>query len=81
MRPQSVQLMTSPKPELGAPSWGYGVSLEPAEGVAGHGGTGAGASNSLDLFLHSGHMAVVLSNYSYARTLPREHIWRLIPDP
>jgi CubicO group peptidase (beta-lactamase class C family) len=79
--PQYVRLLASPKPELKSPSYGYGVSLEPAEGIAGHGGTGAGASTSLDMFLHSGHTAVVLSNYSYARTLPREHVWRLIPDP
>lgn len=79
--PQHLRLLTSPKPELGSPSYGYGVSLEPVEGITGHGGTGAGASNSLDMFLHSGHTAVVLSNYSYARTLPREYIWGLISDP
>ena len=79
--PEYVRLLTSPKPELGSPSYGYGISLEPAEGIIGHGGIWAGASNGLDMFLHSGHTAVVLSNYSYARTLPREHIWGLIPDP
>lgn len=79
LRPETVALLLSPKPELGAPSWGYGFDVHEERGAVGHGGTGAGASASLDMFLASGHTAVILSNYSYARTPVRDAIWKVLP--
>jgi CubicO group peptidase (beta-lactamase class C family) len=79
MRPETVAILFAPKPEAG--SWGYGFDiLDEVRGLTGHGGTGRGASNSLDMFTRTGYTAVILSNYSYARSPLREVIWELFLD-
>lgn len=78
LRPETVELLFSPKPEAG--NWGYGFEIADEErGLAVHGGTSAGQSNSLDLFTRSGYTAVILSNYSYARSPLRDVIWTMLP--
>ena len=79
---QYVDLFLSPKPELGAPNWGYGFEMiqDPRAGrVAGHGGTGGPVSACLDIFLDSGYTAVILSSYSGGRYGPRAKIRSLVP--
>jgi CubicO group peptidase (beta-lactamase class C family) len=78
LRPETVEILFSPKPEAG--NWGYGFDrLDEKRGLVGHGGTWRGQSNSLDLFTGSGYTAVILSNYSYARSPLREAIWTILP--
>jgi len=64
LRPENVQLLTTAKPKLGAPQYGYGFDINEMLGIAGHGGGADGISNNIDLFLSTGWTAVVLSNYT-----------------
>ena len=63
---EMVDTLTTPKPEIGSPGYGYGFGIggEPANRVVGHSGGFAGVSSNLDIYLDSGFIAVVLSNYS-----------------
>jgi hypothetical protein len=79
---QYVDLFLAPKPELGAPSWGYGFAVEQDARlgrIVGHGGTGGPVSACLDVFLDTGYTAVILSSYSGGRFAPRAKIRSLLP--
>ena len=59
---ETFKLLTSPKPELNSPNYGYGFQ---AGGPAvGHSGGFIGINSNLDMYLGSGWTAVVMSNYS-----------------
>ncbi len=60
----TFKLLTSPKPELNSPGYGYGFGVVPERNVAGHSGGFPGISSNLDMFLGSGWTAIVMSNYS-----------------
>jgi CubicO group peptidase (beta-lactamase class C family) len=78
LRRETAELVLSPKPEAG--NWSYGFDiLDEQRGLVGHGGSWVGMSNSLDIFTRSGHTAVILSNYTYARSPLREAIWAILP--
>jgi D-alanyl-D-alanine carboxypeptidase len=78
LRRETVELLFSPKPEAG--NWGYGFDiLDEKRGLVGHGGSYVGMSNSLDMFTRSGYTAVILSNYTFARSPLREAIWAIVP--
>jgi CubicO group peptidase (beta-lactamase class C family) len=64
LKPDTVAVLLSAKPELGATEYGYGFDLSEARGTAGHGGGSQGISNNFEMFLDSGWTAVVLSNYT-----------------
>jgi CubicO group peptidase (beta-lactamase class C family) len=57
-----VRLLTTPKPEISSPRYGYGFSTPP-DGPVGHSGGFDGISSNLDIYLGSGYVAVVMSNY------------------
>ena len=59
--PATLELMKTPKVELGASSCGFGVMRERVPGVWGHGGDLPGADAALE-FYSDGHVAVVLAN-------------------
>ena len=73
----SVRLLTTPKPELGAPEWGYGFELQAGGKIVGHGGGFNGISAQLDIYLGEEYTLAVLANYGggttpivdYARSL------------
>ncbi|MFN2564243.1 MAG: serine hydrolase [Gemmatimonadaceae bacterium] len=78
LRPETVELLFSPKPEAG--NWGYGFDILDAErGLVGHGGSYTGMSNSLDMFTRRDYTSVILSNYAYARSPLREAVWAILP--
>ena len=58
--------MTTPKPAVHSPRYGYGFGVDPETGVVGHSGGFVGISSNLDIFKGSGYVAVVMSNYSNA---------------
>jgi len=73
-----VDLLLSPKPKAG--DWGCGFDiLNEERGLVGHGGSWVGMSDSLDMFTRSGQTAVILSNYTNARSPLREAIWAIVP--
>lgn len=59
-----VKQLTTPKPELNSPGYGFGFIIE--DGIAGHGGGFEGINSNLDMFLENGYTAVVMSNYGGA---------------
>lgn len=61
--PATFELMTTPKPDLNSPRYGYGFGVDPETGIVGHGGGFPGISSNLDIFKGTGYVAVVLSNY------------------
>jgi CubicO group peptidase (beta-lactamase class C family) len=58
-----VKLLTSPKPELKSPDYGYGFGMATEPNTVGHSGGFAGISSELIIFTDSDYTAVVLSNY------------------
>ena len=62
VKAETLKLLTSPKPELNSPNYGYGFA---AGGPAvGHSGGFLGINSNLDMYLGSGWTAIVMSNYS-----------------
>ncbi len=62
VKAETLKLLTSPKPELNSPDYGYGFA---AGGPAvGHSGGFIGINSNLDMYLGSGWTAIVMSNYS-----------------
>jgi CubicO group peptidase (beta-lactamase class C family) len=61
--PAGVKLLTTPKPELGAPDWGYGFEIQAGGKIVGHGGGFNGISAQLDIYLEEEYTLAVLSNY------------------
>jgi CubicO group peptidase (beta-lactamase class C family) len=61
---ETFRTLTSAKPELNSPNYGYGFQVDGKNGTAGHGGGFPGISANLEMHLSSGWTAIVLSNYS-----------------
>jgi CubicO group peptidase (beta-lactamase class C family) len=74
----SVDRLTSPKPKLGSPEYGYGFGVDTATAIVGHSGGFPGISSNLDMFRRSGYIAVVQSNYSRASARVPEKIRALV---
>jgi len=64
--PATYELMTTPKPDVSSPRYGYGFQLDPQAGIAGHSGGFPGINSNLDIFKGSGYVAVVMANYGDA---------------
>jgi CubicO group peptidase (beta-lactamase class C family) len=64
--PAMVKILTTPKPELHSPNYGYGFAANTMDGTAGHSGGFTGIHSNLNMFLNSGWTAIVMSNYSLA---------------
>jgi CubicO group peptidase (beta-lactamase class C family) len=60
---ETFKIMTSPKPELNSPDYGYGFIIGKNPGTYGHSGGFPGISSELVMFTNSDYTAVVLSNY------------------
>ena len=58
-----VDLLTTPKPELQSPAYGYGFGVFDGGKIVGHSGGFPGISSNLDIYLTSGYTIAVLSNY------------------
>jgi CubicO group peptidase (beta-lactamase class C family) len=61
--PATFELMTTPKPEVNSPGYGFGFGIDPETGTVGHSGGFPGISSNLDIFKGTGYVAVVMSNY------------------
>lgn len=78
VRPATLALLTTPKPELGSPDYAYGFETY-REGVYGHGGTFPGVSASVEIYRETGYVLVVLSNYGGAVAPVLRKAWALLP--
>jgi CubicO group peptidase (beta-lactamase class C family) len=61
VRPETVALLTSPKPELGSPNYGYGFGINP-DGSVGHTGGFPGISSALAIYTDDDYTVIVLAN-------------------
>ena len=76
VKAETLKLLTSPKPELNSPNYGYGFA---AGGPAvGHSGGFLGINSNLDMYLGSGWTAIVMSNYSQGAGPVQTKMSRLI---
>ena len=66
VRPATYELMTTPKPDVSSPRYGFGFQLDPQAGIAGHSGGFPGINSNLDIFKGTGYVAVVMANYGGA---------------
>jgi len=63
---ETVELLTSPKPELKSPYYGYGFGIRPLWNYlsVGHSGGFTGISSILQIFRKSGYIYIIMSNHS-----------------
>ncbi len=59
----SVKLLTSAKPEVNSPEYGYGFGVDTENQVVGHSGGFPGISSILEMYLASGYTVAIMSNY------------------
>jgi len=59
-----VKQLTTPKPEISSPRYGYGFGIEENGRIVGHGGGFPGISSQLDIFVDEDYTLAVMSNYS-----------------
>ncbi len=78
LSPAMVKVITTPKPELKSPEYGYGFGVDADAQTAGHGGGFPGINSNLRMFLGSGWTAIVMSNYSRAAQPVEQKMERLI---
>ena len=75
--PETLELLTSPKPELSSPGYGYGFGVRPdprGGRIVGHGGGFPGINANLDVFLDSGDAVAVMANMDDAASLVADRI-------
>lgn len=73
---EHTRLVLSPKPELGAPRWGYGFAVDTLRRMVGHGGGAPGVETEFDIFPDTDYTIVVLSNHG-ASARP---VWHVLWD-
>ena len=62
----SVQLLTSPKPELNSPAYGFGFVIDEGGRIVGHSGGFPGINSQLDIYVGEGYTFAVMANYGDA---------------
>jgi CubicO group peptidase (beta-lactamase class C family) len=59
----SVRTLTTPKPELNSPEYGFGFGVEEGGRVVGHSGGFNGINSQLDIYVGEDYTLAVMSNY------------------
>jgi CubicO group peptidase (beta-lactamase class C family) len=60
---ESFRLLTTPKPELRSPEYGFGFGIEMGGKIVGHGGGFPGINSQLDIYVGEDYTMAVMSNY------------------
>ena len=63
MSAASVRTLTTPKPELASPEYGYGFVIDAGGRVVGHSGGFPGINSQLDIYVGEDYTLAVMSNY------------------
>jgi CubicO group peptidase (beta-lactamase class C family) len=66
VKPESMRLLTTPKPELGSPEYGFGFGVEAGGHVVGHSGGFPGINSQLDIYVGEEYTLAVMANYGGA---------------
>jgi CubicO group peptidase (beta-lactamase class C family) len=61
----SYKLLTTPKPELASPAYGFGFAIGPEGRTVGHAGGFPGINSQLDIYPGEEYTLVVMSNYGF----------------
>jgi len=77
---ESLELLTTAKPDLKSPRYGYGFTITEKDGerIVGHSGGFTGIRSVLRIFLKGGYTFAILSNYSSGMTPVREKLEALL---
>jgi CubicO group peptidase (beta-lactamase class C family) len=59
----SVRLLTTPKPELNSPDYGFGFAIDEGGRIVGHSGGFPGINSQLDIYVGEDYTFAVMSNY------------------
>ena len=62
----AVRLLTTPKPELASPDYGFGFGISEDGRIVGHSGGFPGINSQLDIYLVDGYTVAVMANYGGA---------------
>jgi hypothetical protein len=62
--PASVRLLTTAKPDLSSPNYGFGFMVDRDTPIVGHAGGFPGINSQLDIYLSNDYTVAVMSNYS-----------------
>ena len=60
----SVRILTTAKPELNSPNYGFGFQVDGESQIVGHSGGFPGINSQLDIYLNNDYTVAVMSNYS-----------------
>ncbi|HJR67667.1 MAG TPA: serine hydrolase domain-containing protein [Gemmatimonadaceae bacterium] len=60
---EGVKLLTTPKPELSSPEYGFGFGISENGRIVGHSGGFPGINAQLDIYLVDGYTVAVMANY------------------
>jgi CubicO group peptidase (beta-lactamase class C family) len=60
---ENVRLLTTPKPELHSPDYGFGFAIDEGGRIVGHGGGFPGINSQLDIYVGEDYTFAVMSNY------------------
>ncbi len=60
---EGVKLLTTPKPELSSPEYGFGFGISEEGRIVGHSGGFPGINAQLDIYLVDGYTVAVMANY------------------
>ena len=63
---EGVGLLTTPKPELSSPDYGFGFGVSENGRIVGHSGGFPGINSQLDIYLVDGYTVAVMANYGGA---------------
>jgi CubicO group peptidase (beta-lactamase class C family) len=63
---EGVKLLTTPKPELSSPEYGFGFGISEQGRIVGHSGGFPGINAQLDIYLVDGYTVAVMANYGGA---------------
>ncbi len=77
---ESLELLTTAKPDLKSPRYGYGFTIDEKNGerIVGHSGGFTGIRSVLTIFLKSGYTFAIMSNYSSGMTPVKEKLDALL---
>jgi CubicO group peptidase (beta-lactamase class C family) len=60
---ESMRLLTTPKPELSSPEYGFGFGIQAGGRIVGHSGGFPGINSQLDIYVGEDYTLAVMSNY------------------
>ena len=74
----SVRLLTTPKPELNSPAYGFGFIIDEGGRIVGHSGGFPGINSQLDIYVGRDYTFAVMANYGGAAQRVAQRVRTLV---